>query len=221
MHSIDPADSRAASRQQLAEIREDPRNKGVALRHAGHPALAEDALQSAYYAVARLENLEQIKNLRAYFCKVLIREVHRERGQLGAALVDDFPRVVETHHDAVGYHPASPPSVEDAVCASLQAQVWLERFGARRDRLWAGVSARSDDPARYRAVICDAAGRVLRDGINGESSEADTNAGLRAAYPEYFDQPDAPPNTLHQRFRRAREDVKALLQVVLSHDELT
>jgi DNA-directed RNA polymerase specialized sigma24 family protein len=221
VHSIDPADSRAAARQQLAEIREDPRIKGVALRHAGHPALAEDALQSAYYAVARLESLEQIENLRAYFCKVLIREVQRERGQLGAALVDDFPRVVETHHDAVGCHPASPASVEDAVCASLQAQVWLKRFASQRDRLRAEVPARSDAPARYRAVVCDAAGQLLRDGINGEPSEADTNAALRVAYPKYFDQPGAPPNTLHQRFRRAREDVKALLQAVLSHDELT
>lgn len=221
MDSIDPADILAAARKQLAEIREDPRIKGLALRHAGHPALAEDALQSAYYAVARLQNLEQIKNLRAYFCTVLIREVHRERGQLGAALVDDFPRVVETHHDAVGCHPASPPSVEDAVCASLQAQVWRERFAAQRDRLEAEVPARSDDPIRYRAVVCDAAGEVLHDGINGESSEADTNPALRAAYPAYFHQPDAPPNTLHQRFRRARADVKALLQAVLSHDELT
>jgi hypothetical protein len=92
---------------------------------------------------------------------------------------------------------------------------------AQRDRLRAEVPARSDDPVRYRAVVCDAAGQVLRDGINGESSEADTNPALRAAYPEYFDQPDASPNTLHQRFGRARTDVRSLLQAVMSRDELT
>jgi hypothetical protein len=221
VHSIDPADILAAARQQLAEIREDPRIKGLALRHAGHPALAGDALQSAYYAVARLENLDQIKNLRAYFCKVLIREVHRERSQLGAALIDDFARVMETHQDDVGCHPTAPPSVDDAVCTSLQARVWLERFAARRDRLRADVPARSDDPGRYRAVVCDAARQVLGDGINGEPSDADSNDAFRAAYPEYFAQPDASADLLHQRFRRAREDVKALLQAVVSRDELT
>jgi hypothetical protein len=221
VHSIDPADILAAARQQLAEIREDPRIKGLALRHAGHPALAGDALQSAYYAVARLENLDQIKNLRAYFCKVLIREVHRERGQLGAALIDDFARVMERHQDGVGCHPTSPPSVDDAVCTSLQAQVWLERFAVHQDRLRAEVPARSDEPDHYRAVVCDAARQVLRDGINGEPSDADSNDAFRAAYPEYFAQPDASADLLHQRFRRAREDVKALLQAVVSRDELT
>ena len=123
MHSINPADTRAAARQQLAEILEDPRIRGRALRYAGHPALAGDALQNTYYAMARLKNLEQIVNLRAYFCKVLIREIHRERAQLGAALIDDFARIAETHQDAVGCHPAPPPSIDDAVCTSLHAQV--------------------------------------------------------------------------------------------------
>jgi DNA-directed RNA polymerase specialized sigma24 family protein len=221
VHCIYPADILATARQQLAEILEDPRIRGLALRYAGHPALADDALQSTYYAIARLEHLEQIQNLRAYVCKVLIREVHRERNQVGAALVEDFARVAEAHQDAVGCHPASPVSVDDAVCTTLQAEVWLERFAAQRDRLRAGVPARSDEPDRYRAVVCDAAGQVLHDGINGESSLADTNPALRAAYPEYFDQPDASPNTLHQRFRRARTDVRSLLQAVVSRDELT
>ena len=68
--------------------------------------------RSAYFAVARLENLEQIENLRAYFCKVLIREIHRERGQLGAALVDDFPRSRRRTTTPWADRPASPPAVE-------------------------------------------------------------------------------------------------------------
>jgi DNA-directed RNA polymerase specialized sigma24 family protein len=221
VESIDPAESRAAACQQLAEIREDPRIQRLALRRVGHAALADDALQSTYYALARLENLEQIQDLRAYFCKVLIREIYRERGQLGATLVDDFARVADAYRDAVGCNPASPPAVDDEVCTSLQGQVWLDRFAAQGDRLQAEVSARSADPARYRTVICAAAGYVLRDGINGETSQADSNPALRAAYTDYFAQPGASANLLHQRFRRAREDVKVLLQAVVSRDELT
>ena len=37
------------------------------------------------------------------------------------------------------------------------------------------VQARSDDPSRYRTVVYAAAEQVLRDGITGESSEADPN----------------------------------------------
>jgi len=220
VYSIHPTDTRAAARQQLAEILEDPRIRGRALRYAGHPALASDALQNTYYAMARLKNLEQIVNLRASFCTVLIREIHRERAQLGAALVDDFARVAETHQDA-GCHPAPPPSIDDAVCTSLQAQVWVERFAAQRDSLRAGVSARSDDPGRYRAVVCDSAEQVLRDGINGEPSDADSNDAFRAAYPEFFAQLGVSADLIHQRFRRARLDVKALLKAVMSRDELT
>jgi hypothetical protein len=35
-------------------------------------------LQSAYCAVVRMENLDQVENLRAYFCRVPTHEVHRE-----------------------------------------------------------------------------------------------------------------------------------------------
>ena len=221
MHSIYPADILENARQQLAEIMKDPRVRGLALRYAGHPALADDALQSTYYAMARLEHLGQIQNLRAYVCKVLIREIRRERGQLRTIVIDDFARIADEHQDAAGCHPAASPSVEDAVCTSAQAEAWLERFAAQRDYLRAGVPSRSDDLDRYRALICEAAGQVLYDGINGESSEADSNDAFRAAYSEYFDQPDAAPNTLHQRFRRARTDVRALLQAVVRRDELT
>ncbi len=203
---------------ELAAIREDPQIKRLALRYSGSPDLAEDALQSTYCAVAQVKHLERIENLRAYFCKMLIHEVHRERVELGAALVEDFARVAEAHQDARGCDAGwSPAPIDDAVCTSLQAQAWLERFAAEGDHLRAAVPARSDDPGRYQAVIYDVAGQVLRDAINGESSKADSNPAFRAAYPEYFDQPDIP----HQRFSRARSDLRALLQGVVRHDELT
>jgi DNA-directed RNA polymerase specialized sigma24 family protein len=216
MHSSDPAEGLEAALRRLVAIREDPRIKRFALRYAGHPDLADDALQSAFYAMVRLKNLGQIKNLRAYFCKVLVREVHRARGQLGATLVDDFARVAEARQDRV-----SRPSIEDEVYASLRARSWLNRLAAGREALMAAVPARSDDPDRYRAVIFYAAEQVLRDGINGESSEGGTNPAFRTAYPEYFGQPDASLNTCHQRFRRARMDLRGLLQVVVRQDELS
>ncbi len=221
MHSIDPEDNRAAAFKRLAEIMEDPRTKRLALRLAGHPALADDALQGTYDVLARLEHLGQIRNLPAYVYKVLRRAVNRLRNQLGADLVDDFEHLVDVHQAAAGCRPATSPAVDDTACTVVQAQVWLDRFTTHRESLRGAVPARSDDPARYRTVICDAAEQVLRDGINGAPSEADSNDALRAAYPGYFAQQDAPPNTLHQRFRRAREDVKALLQKIVNRDELT
>lgn len=69
---------------------------------------------------------------------------------------------------------------------------------------------------RYRTVVYAAAGQILRDAISGESSEANSNDAFRTSYPEYFDQPGAPPGIRHQRFRRARADIMKLLQAVIS-----
>jgi hypothetical protein len=79
--------------------------------------------------------------------------------------------------------------------AALQARVWLERLVAQRYHLRARLLARSDELDRHRAVACDVAGQVLYDGINGESSEADTNPV-------------------------ARMDVRALLRTIANSGEL-
>jgi DNA-directed RNA polymerase specialized sigma24 family protein len=216
-----PTDRRAAAREQLVEIWMDPRIKNLARRHAGSPDVAEDALQSAYCAVVRVEHLDQIENLRAYFCRVLIHEVHRERGQLRAVLVEDFDRVAEENQGAaVGCHRLSPPCFQDQVCTSLQVQFWLKRLIDERDDLQAAIPARSHEPECYKAVIYAAAEQILHAGMSGDIVDADTNDMLRASYPEYFHQPGAAPNTCDQRFRRARMDVRALLRSVVSHDEL-
>jgi DNA-directed RNA polymerase specialized sigma24 family protein len=220
MHSSDPVDGLAATLQELVEIWEDPRIKNLARRHAGDSDVADDALQSAYYAIARLSHLDQVENLRAYFCRVLIHEVYRERGQLRAALVDDFDRVAEERHVAADHHRTSPLPFQDMVCTSLLGRSWLKRLVEERDGLLAAVPARSDDPSRYRAVIYAAAEHILRAGINGDVDEADMNEAFRASYLEYFQQLGARPNTCDQRFRRGRMDVRALLRSVVSHDEL-
>ena len=102
--------------------------------------------------MASLKHLAEIENLKAVFYQVLRREVARERGDLGALLIEDFVRAAE---------------------------------GRQTD-------ARTPD----------------------EPSEADINGAFRVLYPEYFAQSGASANACHQRFVRARADVRALLQAV-------
>jgi hypothetical protein len=63
--------------------------------------------------------------------------------------------------------------------------------------------------------------QVLRDGINGEPVETDTSNALQAAYAEFFAEPGVSADLLHQRFRRARLDVRALLKAIVDRNELT
>jgi DNA-directed RNA polymerase specialized sigma24 family protein len=217
MESTDPAGGLPAARQRLLEIWADPQVRALARRRAGDPELADDAMQSAYMAVARLENLVQIDDLRAYFCRVLVREVNRERVRLGAVLVDDFMRLVEEQEgDGVSSGRAPPTGFEEAVCSVVAAGSWHRRLTGAHHDLPAAVPARSPAPDRYRAVVYAAAEQILRDGISGDSSEADSNEAFRASYPEYFDQPGTTPNTRHQRLLRARADTRNLLQSVIS-----
>jgi len=192
---------------RLIEIWADPRIRRLARRYARNADTADDALQSTYYQVARLKHLAEIENLRGYFVTVLVREIYREQGQLGALLVQDFPRVAEEREHA--------SSFEDEVCTSLEAQARYKRFKARRNRLSLIVPARSTDPNRYRTVISDAVEEILRVGVNGSASEADLPPALREAYPEYFAQPGVSANTCDQRFHRARMDVRKLLKAVV------
>ncbi len=101
----------------------------------------------------------------------------------------------------------------------LMAQMWLERLAVQRDCLRAAVPPRSSDPDRYRDLIVVVAEQVLRDGIDGAASPADSNEALRAAYPEWFDQSGRAANTCHQRFRRARTDVQELLKAVVDRED--
>ncbi len=159
---------------------------------------------------------EHIDDRRAYFITVLKHEAYRLYALSGA-----IPMEKPDQHGALVCGPAPARPVADTVCTSVLAESWLGRLDAQRACLKAVVPARSDDPVLYRALIYTSAEGVLRDGINAEPSDADSNDAFRVAYPEYFAQPGASANLLHQRFRRAREDVKALLQTVVQHDELT
>ena len=93
-------------------------------------------------------------------------------------------------------------------------------FAAERGELATGCLAAPPIPARYRDVIVTVAELVLLAIVTRDVSDADSNAGLRAAYPEWFDEPGCAENTCHQRFSRARADVRGLLCTIISRDDL-
>ena len=219
MHSIDSTGGLTDAHHRLVQIWADPQIKRLARQQARDPQLADDALQSTYYVMARLKHLDQVENMRAYFCRVLVRQVHRERAQLGAAVVEDFAFMADVRGSATDSSFASSIGFEDAACFSVQAWSWHKRLIRGRNELTARVPGRSDKPSRYRAVIYGTVEEILRAGISNEASEADKNEALVAAYPEYFDQPGASRATCHQRFCRARMDIDALLRAVADYED--
>ena len=165
---------------------------------------------------------QHIIDLRAYFCRVLIRAVYSLHGQLRAIAVEDPEILTEMRlpWGTVGAA-AYPQPFEEATVARLAAQVRLERFLAQRERLRMTVSGRSSDPGRYRDTILAVAEHLLREAMTGGLvSQADSNESLRAAYPDWFGPPGCAANTCHKRFSRARTDVQELLKAVIRRDEL-
>jgi DNA-directed RNA polymerase specialized sigma24 family protein len=209
--------------QSLLGVRHDPQVIGLARKWAGAYDLAEDALQIAYYNIATARHPQRIGNLHAYFVKVLKNEIAalRAQGQKTIPLPRPGAALESTQHGAVICGSARSRSLDDLVRTSLLARSVRTRLAARRMSLLLTIPARSKGLRRYRAVIYASAEQVLVDSLNGEASDADSNDAFRAAYPEYFGQPGASADLLYQRFRRAREDVKALLQAVIDHDELS
>src|SRR5215472_14479258 len=124
------SDSRPGFQQELLAIREDPKIRNLALRWAKNPEVAEDGLQTTYCAVSQVADPGAIENLRAYFCRALYREIHRELGQLQAAARDDFPGLVDMLQGRPGSGlPAPRPFTED-VTVSMLGQGWLGAFKA-------------------------------------------------------------------------------------------
>ena len=213
------SDSQPDFQRELLTIREDPEVRSLALRRAKSPEVAEDALQSAYYAVSRVANPGAIENLQAYFRTVLIREIYRELGQLQATAKEDFIGLVDMRQHRPGSNSPAPRPVSDEVNTRLLGQGWLADFTARRWELAAGVPHRSPDPARYQRLIVKVAEHTLKT-ILRENADVDINAVLRGGYPEWFAPPSSRQNTRHQRLLRARADVCALLQTIIERGDL-
>jgi DNA-directed RNA polymerase specialized sigma24 family protein len=210
LDNVDAPGGSSDFQQELLGLRQDPQVRRLARRLVGDLDLAEDLIQTAWCKLAALKHPKQIENVRAYYLRVLRNEAAKLYALRQEAPFEDPDSA-----------PAPAQPIDERVCDSLQARSWLKRLADERDRLLAEVPARSHDPVRYQGLVYAVAEQVLKAGINGEPSEADSNDALRAAYRNYFDQPGTAVNTRHQRFCRAREDVKALLRSVVSRDELT
>lgn len=169
--------------------------------------------------MARIKDPGGIEDLRAYFCRVLIRVINALRGQLGAILPGDFVSIADACQGRASGG-ALPRPVDEAVAGNLLARGWLERFTAERESLTAAVSCRSPDPGRYRELIVSVAEQVLRSIVTADVCDADGNPALRAAYPEWFAEDGGTAGNAHQRFSRARADVRSLLRAIIGRDDL-
>jgi len=212
-------DGRSEFLRQLLEIRQDPQVRSLARRRAGSLDLAEDALQEAYYAVAKVKNPGQISNLRAYFCRVLVRNADELRGQLATHPADDVADLADVRHDMVVSQPPAP-AIDETVSRRLLARKWREHFTAQRRDLVRNVPGRSPDPGRYRDLIVSVAERVLLSIVFGDPSDADGNLALSVAYPEWFAGEGCAVGNGHQRFSRARADVCGVLRLVVRRADL-
>jgi DNA-directed RNA polymerase specialized sigma24 family protein len=204
---------------ELTRIWQDPQIRRLALRRAGRRDLADDALQETYYSVARVKDPDHIKNLRAFFCRALINQISHLRGQLNPIPVEDPEMLAGTQHGGRVHAAAARPVDEAAVWLQLAA-TWDKRFRREHERLMAMVPERSSDPRRYREVIVATAEQILHAAADGHVNWADSDDALRAAYPDWFNEPGCTRDTYYQRLSRARHEVRALVRVVVGRDEL-
>jgi DNA-directed RNA polymerase specialized sigma24 family protein len=205
---------------ELTRIWRDPQIRGLALRRAGRHDLAEDALQETYYSVARVKDPGRIENLRAFFCRALINQISHLRSQLNPIPVEDPEILAETRQRQGGAHAAAARPVDEAAVWLQLAAAWRQRFRRERRRLLAMVPERSSDPRRYREVIVATAARILHAAVDGQVSWTDSDDALRAAYPDWFDEPGCSRDTYYQRLSRARREMRVLLMAVVGRDEL-
>jgi hypothetical protein len=213
-----PTNDRSDYLERLAVIREDPQVKKHAHRRAGDPELAKDALQEAYYAMAKMDS-EQIEDLRKYFCTVVSHTAHRLRGQLRAAVVGDPAGLVDASGRKLGSE-SLPPTFDEAGHTNMMGDNWRECLAKNHVALTSNVPGRSTDPDRYRNVIAAVTSEMLDAILAGDFKEADLNLTLRAAYPEWFAERCVGVSNIHQRLARARADIRDLLKTVISPDEL-
>jgi DNA-directed RNA polymerase specialized sigma24 family protein len=214
-----PAEPRRAYLEQLAKIREDPEVMRLAHRRAEDPELARDALQEAYYLMAKIDDPEQIEDLKKYFSKVVIRTVHRLRSQLKEAAVDDAGSLADACGRKLGGEPLSPP-FDEAVRTNMLASNWRESLDMNRAALASDVPGRSPKPDRYRDDIATVARETLNAIVTGDFRDADINVALCAAYPEWFAERGVTISNIHQRLARGRVDVSSLLRAIITRDEL-
>jgi len=202
----------------LAELVEDPAIRRLAERRARSHEVAEDALQETFYAVARTQHPEAIEDLRAFFCKSLIRVIYRQLTLSAPIPAEDIAVIADSRQGLSSSSTSAPASVESQADLRLLAEAALIRLERDRAELMAMVPGRSDDPRRYRRMIVAVTERILRLLFEGAVATADWNAVLRLEYPQLCDCPGLARDALHQRLSRARADIQSLLRVILPRD---
>lgn len=205
--------------EELARIATDPDMFRRALRRARSRELAEDALQETARAIAERRNPTAIENLPGFFYVSLIREIDHQLGRPAAIPTED---IGATSDRCQGSESLAQASVEGEMDLRILAETVLSRFerGQARDHLMTLIPARSDDPRRYRTAIVGATKVIFVLLLDGYVTAADWNAILKAAYPQWCDEPGLARAAIDQRLSRARRDVQSLLRSVLSRDQL-
>ncbi|MGO9217195.1 MAG: hypothetical protein ACLP5E_05385 [Streptosporangiaceae bacterium] len=207
----------------LAGVAAEPEMLRLATRRAGSRELAEDALQETVRAITERKSSEVIANLRGFFYVSLIREIDHQLGRPVAIPAENIDMLADRARGGTYHSVASrPASVEDETHVRILAEAVLLRFGRERASrsLMDLVPARSEDPRRYRTAVVLAAKAIFELLLDGCVSAADWNAVLKAAYPQWCDDPQQARSAIDQRLSRARRDVQSLLCAVVSRDQL-
>lgn len=109
MLSITTLAGRPDYREWLTETREETQVKKHARTRASNPELAEDAPQGAYHVMSGMKPPERIEVLKKYFSSAVVRRTQCLRGQLGAAVVDDFVGLANACRRELGEGALPPP----------------------------------------------------------------------------------------------------------------
>ena len=207
---------------QIAAIAADPEVFRRAVRRAGSRELAQDAIQETVRAIASRKSTQAIENLRGFFWVALTHEIDHQLGRPAAVPDGDIGLTSDRYQSRNPLLAQQPAPVEGDARLRILAHAMLaalERERAR-DGLASLIPGRSGDPGRYRSAMAWAAKTIFALLVEGYVTAPDWNAILKAAYPQWCDEPGLAPDARDQRLSRARRDVQHLLRSVLSRDEL-
>jgi len=121
-----------------------------------------------------------------------------------------------------GFWPPTKPAdpIDEHVELRVLCDIWLIRLTSYRERLEAAVPKRSRDNVQYRRAIVTVAKQLIWKTIY-EQPQGTASDLLKAAYPDWLDEPRVKPSTLYRRMSRAQRDLRELLHKVIRREELT